>query len=154
MDGYTKVIDGLNGLLADGTVFYQKLRHYHWNVSGTEFFTLHAKFEELYTAWALHNDAVAERILMLRGVPLHTLAALLRAAHIEEDETVPAAPAMVDALVGDMELLRTRAADVLELAEQAGDRGTTNLLDDVCDALEKDAWMLGAWKKEPARSWS
>jgi hypothetical protein len=26
------VVDGLNGLLADATVFYQKLRHYHWNV--------------------------------------------------------------------------------------------------------------------------
>lgn len=153
MTGNQSVIDGLNGLLADATVFYQKLRHYHWNVAGSEFFTLHVKFEELYTAWATTIDEIAERILMLEGVPLHTLAGMLDATELEEDDSVPAAAAMVDALIGDLTTLRTRAGAVIHEAESADDRGTVNLLDGVVDALEKETWMLGAWKKETAKSW-
>jgi starvation-inducible DNA-binding protein len=145
-----KVIDGLNHLLADGTVFYQKLRHYHWNVAGEDFFTLHAKFEQLYTAWALSLDAVAERILMLDGVPLHTLQSLLEASSLEEDDSVPAAPAMVDAIIADLRTLCERAGEVITDAEAAADRGTVNLLDDLLDGMQKDIWMLGAWKGERA----
>jgi starvation-inducible DNA-binding protein len=152
MTGDQKVIDGLNHLLADGTVFYQKLRHYHWNVAGEDFFTLHAKFEQLYTAWALSLDAVAERILMLEGMPLHTLRSLLEASSLEEDETVPAAPAMVDAISADLRTLCERAGQVIADAETAADRGTVNLLDDLLDSMQKDIWMLGAWKGE--RVWA
>ncbi|HSJ65772.1 MAG TPA: DNA starvation/stationary phase protection protein [Gemmatimonadaceae bacterium] len=149
-----QVIEGLNALLADATVFYQKLRHYHWNVAGPEFFTLHEKFELLYTAWADSIDQVAERILMIGGTPLHTLASMLKASRINEDETIPAAPEMVDALIADMRSLRARAGEVMTLAEAADDRGTTNLLDDLGDALEKEIWMLGAWQKATIATWS
>jgi starvation-inducible DNA-binding protein len=149
-----KVIDGLNGVLADGTVFYQKLRHYHWNVGGRDFFTLHVKFEELYTAWSVTLDEIAERILMLGGVPLHTLAALLERASLEEDESIPTAPEMVDALLADLTLLRERMRAVIDQAESTDDRSTANLLDAVYDAMDKDAWMLSAWKKEAAKSWN
>jgi starvation-inducible DNA-binding protein len=147
------VVDGLNGLLADSTVFYQKLRHYHWNVDGKHFFELHEKFEEIYDRWAASIDEVAERILMVGGVPLHTLRSLLDAAHLEEDETIPAAAAMVDAIAADLDALHAQAGAVIEVAEEAGDRGTANLLDGLRDAMEKDLWMLAAWRKEASKSW-
>ncbi|HHQ47458.1 MAG TPA: hypothetical protein ENK19_01065, partial [Acidobacteria bacterium] len=43
-DTTPKTIENLNQLLADTTVFYQKLRHYHWNVSGPRFYQYHALF--------------------------------------------------------------------------------------------------------------
>jgi starvation-inducible DNA-binding protein len=147
------VVDGLNALLADATVFYQKLRHYHWNVDGSHFFELHGKFEELYEGWAGSIDELAERILMLGETPLHTLRSLLDAARLVEDDTTPAAAAMVDAVVADLEALHSSAGEVIEAAESAGDRGTANLLDELRDGIEKDAWMLRAWRKESARSW-
>jgi starvation-inducible DNA-binding protein len=146
-----KVVDGLNGLLADSVVFYQKLRHYHWNVKGRHFFELHEKFEELYTRWADSIDEVAERILMVEGVPLHTLKSLLAAAELEEDESTPAAPAMVEAVLADLEAIHAKAGRLIETAEEADDRGTANLLDDVRDGIEKDLWMLDTWRKEAAR---
>jgi starvation-inducible DNA-binding protein len=149
-----KVIDGLNGLLADATVFYQKLRHYHWNVDGRHFFELHEKFEEIYDRWAASIDEIAERILMVGGVPLHTLRSMLDVASLEEDESIPAAGSMVDAVAADMEALHRKAGEAIDAAEEAGDRGTANLLDDLRDGLEKDLWMLRAWKTEGAKSWS
>ncbi len=148
-----QVVDGLNGLLADSTVFYQKLRHYHWNVDGRHFFELHAKFEEIYDSWAGTIDEIAERILMVGGVPLHTLKTLLEAAGLEEDETIPAAGAMVERVVADLRLLHVKAGEVIEAAESAEDRGTANLLDGVRDGLEKEIWMLQAWQKQSAGAW-
>ncbi len=143
-----KVIDGLNGLLADSTVFYQKLRHYHWNVEGRHFFELHAKFEELYTKWADTIDEIAERILTVDATPLHTLKGMLGKASLKEDESIPAAPAMVDAIMADLEALHVSAMKVIDAAEAADDRGTANLLDEVNDGIEMDIWMLKAWKKQ------
>lgn len=143
--------DGLNGLLADATVFYQKLRHYHWNVEGRKFFELHAKFEELYTGWAEFIDQIAERILMVQGVPLHTLESMLGAARLDEDESIPTAYDMVDRIIADLESLHGYSGSVVEAAEDAGDRGTANLLDDLRDGMEKDLWMLRSWKAEVDR---
>lgn len=148
-----RVVDGLNGLLADATVFYQKLRHYHWNVEGRHFFELHTKFEELYDGWADSIDEIAERILMVGGVPLHTLRSLLEAAGLDEDDTIPAAGVMVERIAADLRRLHERAGEMIEAAEAADDRGTANLLDALRDGLEKDIWMLQTWQKESAKSW-
>lgn len=149
-----KVAKALNHLLADGTVFYQKLRHYHWNVEGHDFFELHAKFEELYSAWAVHIDAIAERIRAVQAVPLHTLAAVLKAARLDEDDTIPPATEMVEVVVTDLESLQGAVAEAVKAADHAGDRGTAHLMDDLGESLEKSLWMLRSWKREPARTWS
>lgn len=144
----SRMIDDLNRLLADATVFYQKLRHYHWNVDGRHFFELHVKFEELYTGWATSIDELAERILMVGGVPLHTLGSMLEASSLEEDERVPPAVEMVDRIESDLKALHARMGDVIEVGEEGDDRGTVNLLDGLRDGIEKDLWMLRSWKKE------
>jgi starvation-inducible DNA-binding protein len=146
------VIESLNVLLADATVFYQKLRHYHWNVDGRHFFELHEKFEELYTRWADSIDEIAERVLTIEGVPLHTLASMLEVARLEEDEEIPSGIEMVDSVGSDLAALRESILETVAAAEEVEDRGTANLLDDLLDAIEKDQWMLRSWKKEAARS--
>lgn len=146
------VIDGLNGLLADATIFYQKLRHYHWNVEGRHFFELHVKFEEMYTGWADTIDQIAERVLMVNGTPLHTLKSMLAVTELAEDETIPPATQMVETITADLRTLHMRAGTILDAAEIAGDRGTANLLDAIRDTMEKELWMLGTWAKENA--WS
>ena len=64
------IVDHLNDLLANYHIHYQRLRGCHWNVKGGHFFTLHVKFEELYTNAQLTIDEIAERVLTL-GKPPH-----------------------------------------------------------------------------------
>ena len=135
----------LNALLADNMVFYQKLRAYHWTVRGDGFFSLHAKFEELYKAWAQVVDDLAERVTTIGGRPLTTLAAMIEHSQIKEAGGAPNARAMVSALQQDLEAIAQRTRDFTAEAEAAGDRGTANLLDDLGDQAEKEAWMLRAW---------
>ena len=60
------VVIELNTLLAEYHVYYQKLRNFHWNILGRNFFDLHEKFEELYEDARTKIDEIAERILTLR----------------------------------------------------------------------------------------
>ena len=57
----------LNKQVANWSVLYTKLHNFHWYVKGPSFFTLHAKFEELYNEATLNMDEIAERLLTLGG---------------------------------------------------------------------------------------
>ncbi len=141
------VTESMNTLLADTTLFYQKLRHYHWNVQGQKFFELHVKFEELYDKWVLFIDEIAERIIALDAVPHHTLDAMLKHATLKEDEEIPDGIEMVKRIIADLQSLKGTIDGTIEKAEEAGDRTTANVLDEVRDGLEADLWMLKAWLK-------
>jgi starvation-inducible DNA-binding protein len=138
----------LNTLLADTTLFYQKLRHYHWNVQGRDFFELHLKFEEIYNKWVVFIDEIAERIIALDTVPLHTLKAMLEHATLKEDEEIAEAREMVNRVIADLKTLRGSIDEIIVAAEDSGDRTTANILDEVRDGLEADLWMLKTWLKQ------
>lgn len=138
----------LDNLIADLTVFYQKLRHYHWNVKGPRFFDLHVKFEEIYNEVGMAIDAVAERVVALDGVPIHTLAHMLEATSLSEDPSLPAAEDMVRNLVSDLQTLSAEIVDMIADAEEANDRTTFNLLDGIHDGFEGHMWMLKSWLDE------
>ena len=79
-----KTVNGLQELLANLQVYYSNLRGFHWNVKGIEFYGLHAKLEEFYDDTAEKVDEVAERILMLGGVPAHNFSEYLKTSTIKE----------------------------------------------------------------------
>ena len=132
-------------LLSDYQVLYQKLRNYHWNVTGPLFFGLHAKFEELYLVAAERVDGLAER-LAARGMrPPSTLAEQLQLARLQEDPEVPVAEDMVRRLVADFGVLVDHLRSAAKLADEAGDSAAMNLVDGFADEEEQVAWMLRAF---------
>lgn len=139
---------GLNDLLADATVFYQKVRHYHWNVTGPHFFTLHDKFEELYDFWNDAIDEIAEQVRRRGDRPVHTLADILDLASLKEDSTTPTADEMVEVVVEDLGALDDRVQRVADQAENADDTGAVTVLEDLSEQIEEDRWMLRAWLDE------
>lgn len=141
----SSMIDTLRHLEADYSVFYRKLRAFHWNVNGPQFFTLHAKFEELYNAFALKVDELAERTLQLGGQPMPTYAAVLGAARLKECPEMPDASGMVSELFEDLKSLNRSTREAMDAAEEANDKGTASLLDDFALQGEKEAWMLGSF---------
>jgi len=143
--GDIDVTTGLNTLLADATVFYQKVRHYHWNVTGPHFFALHDEFEELYEFWGDAIDELAEQVRSRGDRPVHTLADVLDLASIEEDPSTPPAEEMVESVIEDLAVLDDRAQRLLDRAESAGASGAVNVLDELSEQIEEDRWMLRAW---------
>lgn len=136
------IIETLRQLESDYSVFYRKLRAFHWNVNGPAFFTLHQKFEELYTAFSTKVDMLAERALTLGGAPLATYAAVLDSTRLEEAPEMPDAQGMVEVLYADLKKLNEWTREAIEQSEGANDIGTSSMLEDFAVEGEKEAWML------------
>ena len=137
------VVDLLNDYLANYHIHYQKLRGCHWNVKGTNFFTLHVKFEELYTQAQLTIDELAERILTLGKPPHSRFVDYINESVIKEINTIGMTDlAMVDALLDDMAKLIEIERELLELTACAGDDGTNDMVNRFMQFKEKNTWML------------
>jgi DNA-binding ferritin-like protein (oxidative damage protectant) len=140
------VVDHLNDLLANYHIHYQKLRGCHWNVRGNNFFTLHAKFEELYTNALTTIDELAERILTLGKSPYSTFTDYLENAEIKEVNTIGMKDVdMVKAIIADLEVLIGMQRDLLEITSAAEDEGTNDMINAFMQFNEKQNWMLSAF---------
>ena len=136
----------LNTLLANYHIHYQKLRGCHWNVKGASFFTLHLKFEELYTQALLNIDELAERILTLETAPYSTFTDYLQHASIKEINTIGLKDTdMVIALINDMNVLIELERQLMTYCAQVGDDGTNDMLNRFMQFKEKTVWMLKAF---------
>lgn len=142
------VVDQLNDLLANYHIHYQKLRGCHWNVQGSHFFTLHAKFEELYTNALTAIDEFAERILTLGKSPYSNFSDYLKVSEIKEVNTIGMKDIdMVKSILQDLEALIALQRDLLEVTSEAGDEGTNDLINAQMQFNEKQHWMLLSFTK-------
>ncbi|RCH55808.1 DNA starvation/stationary phase protection protein [Mucilaginibacter hurinus] len=143
------VVDLLNDLLANYHIHYQKLRGCHWNVKGKSFFTLHVKFEELYTEALVFIDELAERILTLGKPPYSTFADYIKTAKIKEVNTIGMKDTdMVKALIADMATLIELEREILEVTSDAGDDGSNDMVNRFMQFKEKNTWMLRSFVDE------
>jgi starvation-inducible DNA-binding protein len=135
----------LNQQIANWNVLYTKLHNFHWYVKGPHFFTLHAKFEELYDEAASTIDELAERLLMVGGKPIATLKQYLETATLKENTEVLNAEGMVQNIVSDFELMISDLKAGIEVAEQSNDQVTADQLLGLVSKLEKHNWMLNSF---------
>jgi len=135
----------LNKLVATWSVLYTKLHNYHWYVTGNAFFTLHAKFEELYNEITINFDDTAERILSKGGEPVATLKEYLELSHVQEATGNEKADEMVATIVSDFEKQMQAINNAMQLAALEGDDRTEDLLNSMYLSLEKHTWMLKAF---------
>ncbi|WPV02937.1 DNA starvation/stationary phase protection protein [Mucilaginibacter sp. cycad4] len=143
------VVDHLNDLLANYHIHYQKLRGCHWNVKGTSFFTLHLKFEELYTAALVTIDELAERILSLGKPPISTFKDYIETSSIKEIQTIGLKDQlMVKAIIDDLAALIKMEREILNITADAGDDGTNDMINRFMQFNEKNTWMLRSFVNE------
>lgn len=135
----------LNRQIANWSVLYIKLHNYHWYVKGSQFFTLHAKFQEFYEEAALHVDEIAERLLAIKGQPLAKMSDYLETASVKEATGNETAVEMVDQLIEDFAIIIGELKEGMEAAQSAGDETTADMLLAIHTTLEKHVWMLSAF---------
>ncbi|MER3112608.1 Dps family protein [Bacillus altitudinis] len=140
-----KLLHVVNKQVADWTVLYVKLHNYHWYVKGKDFFTLHEKFEELYTETATYIDDLAERMLALNGQPVATMKECLEISSIQEAEGNESAEQMVKNLYDDFSNIAEELKQGMELAAEVGDETTGDMLLAIHQSIEKHNWMLKAY---------
>ncbi|TDO04739.1 Dps family protein [Sunxiuqinia elliptica] len=144
----SELIEQINLLISSYHVHYQKLRNFHWNVTGKDFFDLHEKFEELYDFAKVNIDDLAERVRVFGATPTATLRAYLDASKIAEPEGIPSPDDMVDQVLSDFEILLSQMINVLETANDLGDVSTIDLVNSMVKQTEKYYWMFTSWLEE------
>ena len=135
----------LNSLLAAYSVFYQNTRGYHWNIKGDKFFELHQKFQDLYNDLLLKIDEVAERILTRGYNPDHRYSTYIKESGIKESSPVTDGDTAVQQVLEAHKHLITMQRDILALASEIDDEGTSALMSDYIRQQEKSVWMYSAF---------
>ena len=139
------IADGLSRFLADSYTLYLKTHNFHWNVTGPMFNALHNMFETQYTEQWMALDEIAERIRALGFNPPGSYAEFTRLSSITEEpgltDTANWHEMVRQLVVGNEAVCRT-ARKVLDIADDADDAPTEDLLTQRLQTHEKYAWML------------
>ena len=142
------VVSALQQLLADFQVHYTNLRGFHWNIKGHGFFVLHSKFEELYDDAAEKVDEIAERILILGGIPSNKFSEYLNVAKVNEISGVTSGSEAVEQILSTYRFLIEEERAILSLASEVGDEVTVAMISDYLKEQEKLVWMLVAFSSK------
>ncbi|GAA6144515.1 MAG: DNA starvation/stationary phase protection protein [Thalassolituus sp.] len=142
-----QIAEGLKRVLADSYTLYLQTHNFHWNVTGPQFRELHLMFEEHYTELATAVDDIAERIRTLGVAAPGTYKEFARLSSIKEVDGVPEAGEMVDILTKGHEQVVKSCREVMKIAAEADDEGSTDVLTGRMSVHEKTAWMLRAMRQ-------
>ena len=141
-----KISHALNSVLANYNVHFQKLRNFHWNVTGSDFFDLHMEFEEQYKEALDHIDEIAERIRFFGETPFGTMNEYLSESEIKESASSQMeSDLMVRELLSDYRILLQHLNAVVKVASEQEDAGTENMTKSFIKKIEKHHWMLSSF---------
>ncbi len=139
------IVGELSQLLADFQIYYTNLRGFHWNVRGKDFYVMHAHFEDMYNNAAEKIDEIAERILMLDGVPAHNFSEYLTKSKISETGYVSGSDNAIQHIMESTGYFLELERKILKLASEANDEATAALMSDYIKEQEKQLWMFTAY---------
>lgn len=134
----------LKKVLADTFVMYMKAHGYHWNIIGPDFLQLHGFFDSLYNELWGAIDPIAEHIRTLDAFSQGTIARMKELSTVPEDETIPTAPRMLANLLQANDIVLASLKEAYMMANQLGEDGLSNFLQDRIDTHRKHGWMIKA----------
>ena len=141
------IVVRLKQVLANYQVHYHKLRKYHWNVEGPDFFELHGEFENDYNDIKEKIDTVAERIRVFGLKPMMNMKDAIQLSQIKETEEELTALDMVREILSDYEIMHEDILEAIKVSLDTGDSATELMLNQFITDLEKRNWMYTSWCK-------
>jgi len=142
-----EIIVNLRQLQIEYQVHYHKLRNYHWNVQGSDFFELHKEFENEYIKVQEQIDIIAERMNVFGKQQQMTLNEVVKNSKIKELIDVAGSRNMVEDILIDFGILHDTMLEVLNASLNIGDAATEQIITEFIRDLEKRNWMFTSWLK-------
>jgi len=137
-----QLLDALKRSFANTHAFYIKSHGFHWNVVGNDFPQYHAFFEVIYSEVYDSVDTFAEHIRACGGYAPASYTELSSLTAIQDVLSPPPAMEMIQILYSDNQIVLDSLRTAYEAAENAGEIGLSNFLQDRYDAHTKHAWQL------------
>jgi len=142
-----RLTDSLNQVLADSYALMSLTHLAHWNVEGQGFFALHTAFQTQYEELFTAIDEIAERLRALDAYTIGGLGKLAQVAQIKEFTAPLAQEAYVRALIAASEKLVADATLARDLAGDANDPESEDLMIQRITLHQKTNWMLKSFLK-------
>lgn len=142
-----RLTDSLNQVLADSYALLSLTHLAHWNVEGPGFFALHTAFQTQYEELFIAIDEIAERIRALDAYAIGGLGTLAGAAQMKEFVSPLAQEEYVRALIAANEKLLSDASRARDVAGEAGDAESQDLMIGRITLHQKTLWMLKSFLK-------
>lgn len=137
------ISEALNAILADSYAIFLKTKNFHWHVSGPHFRDYHLMFDEQAAQILATTDAIAERVRKIGGTTVRSIGDIGRRQQIRDnDADFVSAQDMLAELRADNLKLVEALRETKALVDEAGDNGTSGILDDWTDEAEQRAWFL------------
>jgi starvation-inducible DNA-binding protein len=137
------ISEALNGILADSYAIFLKTKNFHWHVSGPHFRDYHLMFDEQAAQILATTDAIAERVRKIGGTTVRSIGDIGRRQQIKDnDADFVSAQDMLAELRDDNLKLVEALRETKALVDEAGDNGTSGIVDDWTDEAEQRAWFL------------
>lgn len=141
------VVKALNLFLADSYALMAITHDAHWNVEGSDFFSLHEAFEKHYDDLFEAVDEVAERIRALDEYVTGGLGHFAKVSGIEEFKSPLAPKDYVAGLIVAHEKTMADAATLRDAAGAVNDFETQDLAIGRIQWHQKTLWMLKSFLK-------
>lgn len=136
--------EGLSQALADTFSLYVKTQGVHWNVVGPNFFGLHKLTEAQYEDLQDAIDKIAERIRAI-GYPAPAgFSEFRERSAVKAEMGIESAGDMIQELIADNETVARRMRDFSDVAAEARDKFSEDLLIQRIGVHEQNVWMLRA----------
>ena len=145
-DDKKMAISGLNHLLSNEFALFTKTLNYHWNVTGPRFHSIHTFLEDHYNSLLEIMDDVAERVRVIGGRPLGSMAEMQSAMDVKESkETGMDTSEMLRDLMSTHREIRKEIKEILSSRDDwSSDPGTEDFFTEVLRKHEDMGWMLRA----------
>ena len=137
----------LNQVLADSYALMSLTHLAHWNVEGPGFFALHTAFQTQYEELFTAIDEIAERVRALGAYATGGLDNLARKAQMKEFSSPLPQEDYVRLLLAANEKLVADAAQARDVAGEANDPETQDLMIARITLHQKTIWMLKSFLK-------
>ena len=139
-----ELVQYLRECLANTFVMYFKAHQFHWNVEGPNFPQYHNFLGDLYEELHGAVDPIAEQIRTLDQYAPTSIAAMLAMSAVIESLSIAQPREMFASLNNDNDIVLLTLTKAYQKAEELGQLGISNFLQDRLTAHEKHGWMLRA----------
>jgi starvation-inducible DNA-binding protein len=139
-----KVAEQLSKLLADEFILYTKTRNAHWNVEGSNFYSMHVFFEGQFNQLDDIMDRIAERIRFIGHYAPATIKLFLELTHLSEvSRSKNDSEGFVSELLADHNsIIESLRGNIDRFSNKYHDSGSSDFITGLMEAHEKMAWML------------
>jgi len=141
----------LQARMADGIDLALVTKQAHWNLKGPQFIGVHLMLDGFRDELDEYVDMMAERITQLGGTARGTVQEVGRETSLKPYPTdIYAVADHVTALIERYAAVANSVRKGIDTTDDAGDRGTSDLLTEVSRGIDKQLWFLEAHVQEPS----